>query len=73
MLGRVSSLDFNFRCKVERDFAMRMADVAANVGVRVKRFGLGAAETKDQLFFFVHAELVTCPFNHLAQSSARRE
>lgn len=73
MLGRVSSLDFDFRGEVERDLAMRMMDVAANVGVRVKRFGLGAAEAQYQLFLFVHAELVPRPFNHLAQGRARRE
>src|SRR5579883_2315024 len=73
MLGRVSSLDFDFRGEVERDIAMRMMDVAANVGVRVKRFGLGAAEAQDQLFLLVHAELVPRPFNRLTQGRARWE
>jgi len=72
-LGRVSSLDFDAWRQIERDVAMRMKDVTANVGVRVEWFGLRAIKAEHQLFLLVHCEFISRPLNHVSQGCSGTE
>jgi len=72
-LGRVSSLDFDAWRQIERDMAMRMRDVTANVGIRVERFGLRAIKAEHQLFLLVHGEFIPRPLNHIPQGCSGTE